>query len=146
MARQRVYVDSNVLIALLEPTIPEAGGLATFLSALADKHSILTSEITLGEVLVAPLRVGDRELVETYMDLPEPGGPIEVVPVNQRIVLEAAALRARSSMRLPDAIHVATASIAGCSAFLSLDKRLHLPAAMQQIDATAASLQKWLAL
>jgi predicted nucleic acid-binding protein len=146
MARQRVYVDSNVLIALLEQTVPEAGGLATLLSALADKHSILTSEITLGEVLVAPLRVGDRELVETYMDLPEPRGPIEVVPVNQRIVLEAAALRARSSMRLPDAIHVATASIAGCSAFLSRDKRLHLPAAMQQIDATAASLQKWLAL
>jgi predicted nucleic acid-binding protein len=145
MARQRVYIDSNVLIALLEPTIPNAGGLDTSVAALADSHSILTSEITLGEVLVAPLRVGDRKLVEAYLRLLGPGGPIEVVPVYRRTVLEAAELRARSSMRLPDAIHVATASIAGCSAFLSRDKRLYLPAAIQQIDATAASLQNWFA-
>ena len=47
-----------------------------------------------------------------------------VVPIDRAVLLEAAQLRAATSLRLPDAIHVATARLTGCSAFISNDARL----------------------
>ena len=42
-------------------------------------------------------------------------------------LIEAARLQAALTLRPPDAIHVATAAAAGCSALLSNDQRIKVP-------------------
>lgn len=85
---------------------------------------VVTSEITLAECLVKPLADKNIFAVETYMALlgEQPGLP--VIPISRPILLSAAQLRAETRLKLPDAIHVATAKWADCSAFITNDRRI----------------------
>ena len=49
-------------------------------------------------------------------------------PITRDVLIEAAAIRATTRMKLPDAIHVATAVTCGCSALLTNDERLRATA------------------
>lgn len=83
---------------------------------------VVTSEITLAECLVKPFADKDIFAVEAYMAFlgEQPGLP--VVPISRSILLSAARLRAETKLKLPDAIHVATAKWAECSAFITNDR------------------------
>jgi predicted nucleic acid-binding protein len=52
------------------------------------------------------------------------------MPVERAILLRAARLRCELHLKLPDAIHVASAVAAGCDLFLSNDHRLRVPDGM----------------
>jgi predicted nucleic acid-binding protein len=121
-----VYLDANVFIYTLEgyPLF------APVLSALSDRLDTgelraVTSELTLAETLVRPMLLGDSRLEGAYETAIRPSGFLDVVPVSREVLREAARTRAGvSRLRLPDAIHVATARISGCSSFLTNDRRL----------------------
>jgi predicted nucleic acid-binding protein len=49
--------------------------------------------------------------------------------VDADVTREATRIRSETGMRLPDAIHVATAIVAGADAFLTNDARLNHPRA-----------------
>ena len=50
---------------------------------------------------------------------------IRIEPVSWRVLRRAAELRAqRLALRTPDAIHIATAGLGGCDAFVTNDKSL----------------------
>jgi predicted nucleic acid-binding protein len=51
---------------------------------------------------------------------------LTVGPVTREILIEAARLRGLSRIKLPDAIHAATALQKGCSSFLTNDDRLKI--------------------
>jgi predicted nucleic acid-binding protein len=144
MARQAVYIDSNLLIALFEANLPDAESLTRAFAVLTGSHTVVTSELTLSEVLVAPWRLGDSALADIYLSLFDRPDLIEAIPVTRDVLLQAARLRSASALRLPDAIHVATASIAACSAMVSSDKRLKLPANMERVEAATLPLERWL--
>jgi predicted nucleic acid-binding protein len=59
-----------------------------------------------------------------------PSSWLSVLSVERTILIEAARLRGRLVLRLPDAMHVATAAAAGCDVLLSNDRRLKVPAGM----------------
>jgi predicted nucleic acid-binding protein len=85
----------------------------------------VTSELTLAEVLVGPLQYGDEELAGHYGDIVASGKGLDVVPVDRNVLIEAAMLRSFSrSLKLPDAIHVATARLRDCRFVVSDDRRL----------------------
>jgi predicted nucleic acid-binding protein len=50
-----------------------------------------------------------------------------MVPIERSILIEAAGLQAKVKLRLPDAIHIATAIAADCRTVLSNDRRLRVP-------------------
>lgn len=81
-----------------------------------------TSEITLAECLVKPFADKDIFAVETYMTLLGGQPDLPVIPISRQILLSAAQLRAETKLKLPDAIHVATAKWAECSAFITNDR------------------------
>jgi predicted nucleic acid-binding protein len=86
---------------------------------------LVTSMITLTEILVQPLRRGALTLIDEYRDILLNGDEIEILDVDATIAETAARLRASyASLRTPDAIQLATAIEAGCGAFLTNDKRL----------------------
>ena len=84
----------------------------------------MTSELTLSEVLVVPIRLGDDFLAKSYRDLLHQTELFELRPITEHILIEAAYVRARRTMQLPDAIHVATAEAERCRLMLSFDRRL----------------------
>lgn len=116
-----VYLDSNVFIYAVEGVAPYAEALRPlFHSVLAGITLAVTSEITLAETLVKPFRERDARLEAAFKDaLSGPG--VTVVPASRTVLVQSARLRAASRMKLPDAIHAATAQHAGCNVLLTND-------------------------
>lgn len=93
--------------------------------ALDGRMSIVTSELTLAELLVEPLRQEDNELLDTYRDLFTSASGIDVAMVDRSVLMATAQIRAdHERTKLPDAVHVATAELAACTHFISGDRRL----------------------
>lgn len=120
-----VYLDTNIVIRLIEYRDLE---VQTFLEDLYRRGgSIVTSELTLAEVLVLPFENEDHEMIQTYERFLMTGEGVVVVPVDRAILRLSAAVRAEFGNRAPDAIHVASALEWGCETFLTADKRLRGP-------------------
>jgi predicted nucleic acid-binding protein len=121
----RVYVDTVTVIYAVEQT-PTYGVLLNPLwnSLHARTLEVFSSELTLMETLVVPLRNSDTFLVDAYERLLR-SPQMQLIPISQTILREAARLRASTpSLRTPDAIHIATAATSGCTQFLTKDRQL----------------------
>lgn len=98
---------------------------AAFFAHIDDQRvEVATSEITLAECLVKPFADKDIFAVETYLSLLGEQPSLPVIPISRPILLSAAQLRAETKLKLPDAIHLATAKWAGCSVFITDDRRI----------------------
>ena len=84
----------------------------------------ITSVITLAEVLVHPKRTGDQQLEEVCKELLLRGQGLRVLAIDPAIADVAADLRARYTIRTPDALQIASALVAGCQTFLTNDADL----------------------
>jgi predicted nucleic acid-binding protein len=122
----RVYLDSNVFITAMETPGAHSDHAWWIIDAIDDGTiAAVTSEITIAEVLVKPIQLGDSAIITAYEEMIAPSSYFEVLPVRRDILIGAAQLRARrSSIRLPDAIHLATAQASSCSYMVSDDQRL----------------------
>jgi predicted nucleic acid-binding protein len=85
---------------------------------------LVTSGVTLLEVLVAPYRAGDAGLAERYEALLTRSRGLTMVDLGRPVVRAAAQLRAIHRLRTPDALQIAAALSRGCSSFLTNDRRL----------------------
>lgn len=122
-----LYLDSNVFIYAFEG---RAGVLREAASSVvrlvfSGESPGCTSVLTRAEVLVRPLGQRQTELADRYRRLLSAAGPIGIKSVEPRAADLAAELRADyPSIKLPDALHLATAIQADCGAFVTGDKRL----------------------
>lgn len=123
---ERIYLDANVFIHAYESRGPRSESAWLVLEAIESEEVVaVTSELTLAEVLVGAIQDGDDELAGHYHDIFSSEGEFTVATVERRILIEAAALRGVTrSLKLPDAIHVATARIHDCRYIVSDDRRL----------------------
>jgi predicted nucleic acid-binding protein len=120
----RIFLDTNFFIYLIEGRSPQATRARYLLRAFAArKDEIFTSVMTLGEVLVAPLRNQDFILAQRYRQIFK-GKGITVLAFVEEAGESFARIRATSSIKPPDAIQLATAGTAGCDLFLTNDDRL----------------------
>jgi predicted nucleic acid-binding protein len=122
-----VYVDANILIYIVEGNKALANDLKQIVEALdAGVLQAVTSELTLAEVLIGPLRQRDQEVADTYRSLLRSSKVLRTVPVSAAILERSAAIRCNSMTSLPDAIHLATAELAGCKYILTEDRQLRV--------------------
>ena len=118
---RRVYLDTNVFVYAVEGIAPYAGTLRPlFESIAAGETRGVTSELTLAEALVKPFRTRDAALQIAFEEAVEAPG-VTAVAVSRSILVAAARLRAAARLKTPDAIHAATAQLAGCDALLTND-------------------------
>lgn len=82
---------------------------------------VITSVVTLAEILMKRLKENDPTLVRRYREMFYRTQHMTLVPISAGVAESAADLRARYNLRTPDALHVATALDAGCDAFLTND-------------------------
>ncbi len=117
----RVALDADVLIAFLDPGDEQHDHAVNELRLLLTAgDELLLGTTVYAETIVRPLQQGTDSTVDDFLD----AAGISVVPVDRKIARQAAALRgSHPSLRLPDAISLATA-IANDAILLTLDKRL----------------------
>jgi predicted nucleic acid-binding protein len=127
MAAVRLYIDTNIFIYAFENNDALAKKLLQVISLNEGRKQpfLATSEIVLAELMVDPLRKGNERLVELYDNISIGNAFILVGTVTREVLWHAAQLRSEFvSLRLPDAIHLATAMHFGCTQFLTADARL----------------------
>lgn len=121
-----VGLDTAPLIYLIEDHPVYSAKLVPFFSAAErGEFQIVTSMVTLIEVLVHPIRSGRADLARQYRDILLHSTGLTTFPIREDIAEEAARLRAIHSLRTPDAIQLATAIRNGATFFLTND--LNLP-------------------
>lgn len=84
---------------------------------------LMTSELTLLETLVAPIKNNDYLLTAAYEQLLTKT-EIQTILISAKILREAAKLRANFGLKTPDSIHAATAIENNCQSFLTNDEGL----------------------
>jgi predicted nucleic acid-binding protein len=83
-----------------------------------------TSIITLIEVCIYPQRQGRTDLVSTYENALLHSQQVQMLPVDVEIARQTVNLRAAYNLRIPDALHLATAIRAEATLFVTNDRRL----------------------
>jgi len=120
-----VGVDTGIFIYFIEEH-PRFLPLIEPLFREADKgrRALVTSALTLLEVLVVPYRSGDHSLAERYEALLTQSRGLRVAEISRDHLRAAAQLRAATGVKTPDALQLVAAMSAGCSAFLTNDRDL----------------------
>ena len=117
-----IYIDTSMVIYTVEGN-PEYYSL---LQPLWSKFQIceieiISSELILMEALVVPLRNANNSLIADYEQLLL-SEEMQLIPINQSVLRQAATLRATTNLKTPDAIHAATALSVNCTQFITNDK------------------------
>ena len=122
-----VALDTAVFIYFIEAD-PRFLPLIDPLFREADEgtRELVTSALTLLEVLVVLLRVRNRAVADRYEALLTRSRGIRLVALTQDQLRAAAQLRATTSVKTPDVLQLVAAIGAGCQTFLTNDRRLPL--------------------
>ena len=138
-----LYLDANALIAAVESPKPDLFNCMKRLKARG--LELLSSELSLAEVLPNPVKQARADLIDIYEDIIRVGGLVTAIPVGRPILRISVEMRTRFGGKLPDAIHLATATMSGCRVIVSSDKRLRLPGGLRRLAAEDVSALESLA-
>ncbi len=117
----KIYLDSCLVIYLIEEH-PVFSLILENLIARQTDLIIAVSNLTAMECLVMPLRNSNRILIEKFENWFK---QVQTVSLEKKIFYQAAQLRADfTSLKTPDALHLATAVYHSCDEFWTNDNRL----------------------
>jgi predicted nucleic acid-binding protein len=120
----RIFFDTNLFIYMLEEAGERAARVRRILERMSERQDeLLTSTLTLAEVLVKPLAAGDHALAERYEKLLSTPG-ISVLSFDRASARIYAQLRQDKTLKAPDAIQLSCAAAARCDLFITNDDRL----------------------
>lgn len=119
-----VGLDTAPLIYFIEENTNYIETVKLFFEAM-DRGDmfVVTSTITLLEVLVHPLRSNNKELAAEYRDILL-NSKLTTLEISSGIAEKAAQLRASHNIRTPDALQISAAMNAGATHFFTNDARL----------------------
>ncbi len=119
----RVFWDTNLFIYLFEDYGALSKAVAQLRSRMLERgDQLLTSTLTLGEILVKPAEQHDSELCRKYERAITTAAT--VIALDVKAARTYAALRSQRSLRAPDAIQLACAASANVDLFVTNDARL----------------------
>jgi predicted nucleic acid-binding protein len=119
----RIFWDTNLFIYFLEGNNQLSADTRRLRkSMLVRGDQLLTSALTLGEVLVKPLERGDRGLCIRYEDAITKSSSL--LPFDAKAAWKYAEIRFDRSLRAPDAVQLACAASANTDLFVTNDRRL----------------------
>ena len=120
----KIFFDTNVFIYLFEDYEPFSSMVDSVWRRMIQRgDKLVTSAMTLGELLVKPSKLGQASLIEQYDRAIR--ARAQVISFDPQVAWRYATLRATHTIRNPDAIQLACAAHAGVDLFLTNDQRLH---------------------
>jgi len=119
----RIFWDTNLFIYLLEDHPEFSQPVVDLRKKMLERgDQLLTSVLTLGEVLVKPSAMGDQALCQLYENIL--ASTALLLPFDLKAARRYATIRHSRSIKAPDAMQLACASEAGVDLFITNDHRL----------------------
>lgn len=120
---KRLAIDSVILIYVLNAEAPQHRKALDLLQTIeTGRQPAVWSTVAVAEVLVHPIASGQIDYLSRARQLVLDFPNSQVIPVSANIAEYAAALRARfASLKLPDALHLATAVMSKAEVFVTND-------------------------
>jgi predicted nucleic acid-binding protein len=119
----RVYFDVNPIIYFIEQNSHFIEAVEPLFEMIGNGSIIaFTSEFSLTEILVQPIRENLHEVVGAHKELLLDPELFTLTPMNREIFLRAAELVGKLRIRTPDALHLAAALESRCSFFITNDR------------------------
>ncbi|MGC1307739.1 MAG: PIN domain-containing protein [Phormidesmis sp.] len=112
-----IYLDSCLIISLIEGDAIQRSLLKKHLV----KHVIYSSELARLETRLLAIRNQNQDSLQKFDGF---FAACQMIDLDRAVFEQATLLRANSSLKTPDAIHLAAAIGAGCHEFWTDDKRL----------------------
>jgi predicted nucleic acid-binding protein len=120
---QRVYVDTNIFIYFLERHDRYFETVVPFFQLFNDGLSLAyTGDAVVAETLYRPYQVNDTLRVSEFKEFFNNDEFITVLPHTKKVFELASELSPKRGMKLIDALHYATAALAGCKFILTNDQ------------------------
>lgn len=120
----RIFFDTNLFIYLLEDSGERGARVSQIAERISERRDeLVTSTLTLAEVLVKPLSVGDAVWADRYEKLLNTSG-VSLVSFDRSCARIYAQLRQDKTLKPPDAIQLSCAASARCDLFITNDERL----------------------
>lgn len=118
----RFFWDTNLFIYQIE-AVPLWESKVNALIAYQERHriSLITSTLTLGEVLVKPTKDQRSDLIQAYEAV---FADIESIPIGFEVARTFARLRADYGFNAPDSLQVASAIVGQATLMITNDERL----------------------
>jgi predicted nucleic acid-binding protein len=120
-----IGLDTATFIYYIEDVAPYADLLHPVFS-LVERHALraVTSTVTLAEILTKPFADKNFSLADEIKFTLKSYSSLSVAPIDEKLGEVAALIRARYTIRLPDALQVAAAVHGEATLFVTNDKRL----------------------
>lgn len=119
----RIFWDSNLFIYFLEGNDERSVATRKLRKNMLDRgDQLLTSTLTIGEILVKPATNRDLARCREYEEVLAKTAVI--IPFGLRAARRYATIRSSTSIKGPDAIQLACAGEAGVDLFVTNDRRL----------------------
>ncbi len=122
MSGKQAFLDTNLFIYLIEENelyLNKVHNLLDFLEK--NGYEIITSTLTLGEILTKPYKENRMDLVETYKDF---FSEIRLVELNSETASLFAKVRADYKIKTLDAVRLASAVYSKADLFVTNDDGL----------------------
>lgn len=121
-----IFWDTNLFIYLIEQTSNFYNKVLSFRYKMIENHNLLvTSTLTLGELLVKPIEKNRVDLIDRYSELLTSSN-IVLIPFDEKAAKNYAKIRAvYETVKPPDAIQLSCAAAYGVDEFYTNDNRLN---------------------
>ena len=120
----KLFFDTNVFIYLFEDYEPFSSMVdAVWRRMIQRDDKLITSAMTLGELLVKPTKQGQASLIEQYDRTIR--SRAQVITFDAAVAWRYALLRSTHNLRNANAIQLACAAHYGVDLFITNDKHLH---------------------
>ena len=137
----RVVLDTNVLGSALIEDDPLRNAALRLLEALDMRgHEVLIPTVVVAELGVAFLQADAVGEWAAFLTILRQGQRYRIVPLDLDLADAAARIRAKSRLKLPDAIVAATAASVGASLLISDDPDLRRAAYLVRVRTTRQAI------
>jgi predicted nucleic acid-binding protein len=121
----RLFLDSGAVIYYVDQNPNYLAVMDSIFDSLeAQRIRAVTSPVTLAECLVLPIRDKDKAKQDVFTDLLTLPEMAYFVGTDAAIARQAASVRVKYNLKLPDALQIATAIVSHCDVFLTNDAQL----------------------
>jgi predicted nucleic acid-binding protein len=119
-----VFLDTCIFIYFIEENKAFISTVNSIFAGI-DKGKIyaVTSELTLLETLVIPLRANDEKLAQTYEEILSESQGLVMKALDRNLLINAADLRTKYGIKTPDAIQISAALQTNCKTMITNDRR-----------------------